>query len=69
MAITREALDRWGLHVEEIICGKRASPIFMSPVGLVGLCGPDFLGDLAAAGAPPARAARPASHIVALRKV
>src|ERR1700683_3964560 len=28
--------------------GKRlASPIFMAPVGLVGLCTPDFLGDVA----------------------
>jgi lactate 2-monooxygenase len=37
--------------------GKRlASPIFMSPVGLVGLCAPDFLGDVAAAQASAATA-------------
>ena len=37
--------------------GKRlASPIFMCPVGLVGLCAPDFLGDVAAAQASAATA-------------
>lgn len=37
--------------------GKRlASPIFMCPVGLVGLCAPDFQGDVAAAQASAATA-------------
>ena len=37
--------------------GKRlASPIFMSPVGLVGLCAPNFQGDVAAAQASAATA-------------
>ncbi len=30
------------------------SPIFMCPIGLVGLCAPDFQGDVAAAGASAA---------------
>ena len=37
--------------------GKRlASPIFMCPIGLVGLCAPDFQGDAAAAQASAATA-------------
>src|SRR4029077_21121588 len=33
-----------------------ASPIFMCPIGLIGLCAPDFQGDVAAAQAPAATA-------------
>jgi lactate 2-monooxygenase len=37
------SIDLFGKHLP--------SPMFMSPIGLIGLCSPDFQGDVAAAGA------------------